>query len=245
MTSQAEELLHSTTIDRALASGAKLLRGLAINPRARSILADVGYTDEEHARGWNNYVTLMGSERPVSTAVIAPDAKAAVDQIDSADESLFKLTRFSLQTRYPEQCSKLFDGLRAQTGYSAVIGMETFLTRIQALREGSPTDQAAAELLRRRKLLSEERENELLRAIQVAKGLNVPAAPRLTEDAGYQQAAREFVEWVREWRGIASIVITRRDDRIMLGLAKRRTHKSVQAPTEPIEPELDDDLDAD
>lgn len=245
MNSQAVDTIHSTTIDRVLASGAKLLRGLAINPRARSILGGVGYTDEEHARGWNNYVTLMGSERPVSNVVIAPDAKAAVDELDKSDETLFKLTRFSLQSRFPEQCSKLFDGLSAQTGYNAVLSMETFLTRIQELREGSPTDQAAVELLRSRQILSEEREKELLSAIQVAKGLNAPIAPRLTDDAAYQQAAREFIDWVREWRGIASIAITRRDDRIMLGLAKRRTQKSAEPPADPSEPELDGDFDAD
>ncbi|MDX9722312.1 MAG: hypothetical protein RBU37_16330 [Myxococcota bacterium] len=215
--------LYPTTIDRALARGSKFLRALGINPRARRTLAAGGYSEADHQRGWELYLVLMGNGRKHGNAIIGEEPKAAIEEIDRSDEPMFKLARFSLEGRYPAQCEMLFDNLSAQVGYDSVIAMQTFIRRVQALRAGSPEDQAAAELLRQRKILTAERESALLHAIEVAMGLKLPAAVPVDDDDSYQQAARDFIAWLREWRGIASVLVTRRDDRIMLGLAKRRS----------------------
>ncbi|MDX9722737.1 MAG: hypothetical protein RBU37_18460 [Myxococcota bacterium] len=236
------EKLHPTAIDRGLTLGAKFLRGVSINPRVRSILESVGYTEEQHQELWGLYLTLMGNDRKLGNSLIAAEAKAAIEDIDASDEPLFKLAHFSLFARFPEQDAKLFDKLSPQTGYDSVVAMQTFLERLQALREGSPQDQAAAELLRSRPILTADREAELLQAIEVAKGLNRgPTTP--TNDDAYQEAARAFLNHLREWRGIASVLIKRKDDRIMLGLSKRRSTKAeVVVVDEEEGPELDGPL---
>jgi hypothetical protein len=126
--------------------------------------------------------------------------------------------------------------LSAAEGSAAVGSVETFLTRIGRLRDGSAEDQQAVLLLIERKILGPELESQLHAWLKTAKQGAGPSPIAAESDASRSAAnqaeakffdnAAAFHQWLGDWRGQAREVITRGDYRIRLGLSQRRSEAS-------------------
>ena len=220
-------------IDRWLERASKFFKTVARNPVVRAALLERGLSDAELARGWQLYSELNGFGGEVSARAATHEtiAAQAINAIDAWDAPAFGAARVVLEARYPEVAAFLFENLAAAEGVAAVAGVERFLDRIAALREGkapgvsAETAKAAVELLATRKILDAARESELRRLLAIVRQGARPeeVGPAPTSGPRRGQVARAFITWAHEWREVARVAIARRDYRISLGLATRRT----------------------
>jgi hypothetical protein len=230
--------LNEDEIGRWLDRGSRFFKTVARNPVVRGELLARGLTDEELAHGWQLYSDLHGFASPLSAraAVGETAAAQAINEIDAWDAPAFSAARAVLEARIPEVARFLFDNLEPSVGVAAVAGVERFLDRLAALRDGKATGidaasaRAAVELLATRKIVDPAHETKLRTLIQTARRGAQPnevvPAPQL--DPARTQVANSFIAWLHEWREVARASIARRDYRISLGLAQRR-----QAAVEP------------
>ncbi len=218
-----------------------LLRGIGTIKAVREVLRGRGYTTKEHGRGWallhacSGFVEGDGSE---DTSVAE-----AIAEIDAWDEPTFSIADASLKHRHPAQYAFVFQDLRATRGVGAVVGAQTFLTRLDAL-ESSPdraatreADHAALATLAERGITPAERARvrELIRKTEALTDDGSSGMEQLSvaEQTSRLRAARAFYE---EWSQIARTLITRRDLQIRLGLAQRKSPgASEDAPADPTE----------
>ena len=54
------QTMDHQTLDRLIERGTKFLRGLSTSPEIYYLLAGAGYTAEEHRRGWELLLPLLG-----------------------------------------------------------------------------------------------------------------------------------------------------------------------------------------
>ncbi len=136
----------------------------------------------------------------------------------------------------------MFANLEASTGIDAALGILTFLDRLDALESSAARkstkkeDHAALAALASRGIGEPERKHlrALLKTAQTA-GAVPKADPNAAASLKKHDAAlADLANFYDEWSDIARVVITRRDYLILLGLAKRKTKKSV--PTAPSAP---------
>ncbi len=224
-----------------------LLRGIGTLRPVREALRAVGYTAAEHARGWELLHACSGF---VESAPDDGAAAAAIEAVDAWDEPTFTIAEAALRHQHPAQHAFVFRDLKASRGVAAVVGVHTFLTRLDAL-ESAPeraatreADHAALAKLAARGVTPEERARvwSLVRT-----------AERLSDDAdtstGDLSAAeldrrlREARAFFEEWSTIARTKVTRRDHLIRLGLAQRKSPavaEREEPDTEPEEPAAPD-----
>jgi len=142
-------------IDRWLERGGKFFKTVARNPVVRGALLARGLTDEELATGWKLYTDVHGFGALSEARAAIPETAAAqaINEIDAWDAPAFAAAHAVLDARYPEVAAFLFENLEASVGIAAVAGVERFLERVDALREGkaasvnAETGRAAAALL--------------------------------------------------------------------------------------------------
>lgn len=219
-------------IDRWLERGGKFFKTVARNPVVRGALLARGLTDEELAAGWKLYTDVHGfsasGEPKAATRETA--AAQAINEIDAWDAPAFGAAHAVLDARYPEAASFLFENLEASVGVAAIAGVERFLDRVDALRDGkaasvdADSGRAAAALLATRRIVDEQRAAALRALIATARlgarPEEVIPAPEM--DPRRRDVAQSFVVWLNEWREVARVAVARRDYRISLGLAQRR-----------------------
>jgi hypothetical protein len=171
----------------------------------------------------------------------------ALTEIDRFDEPAFRRSTAALHRLHPEQYAYIFgDGLSAKTGPESLGSVQVFLDRYAALRDGTDpsrvnsrdADKAAAATLESRNIVTPQIEEHLRGLIAVVKQAAPPRAPAAisASEESLQAAAREFDEWLRDWRTTASVGIFRRDYRIMLGVSRRRSAEESPEPTPPDSP---------
>src|SRR5262249_44765520 len=148
------------------------------------------------------------------------------------DEPNFACIEAVLERHYPEVAAYLFENLSASQGNGAVVGVRTLLDRIGALVTGvgrtkanHKRDVAAVALLAERGYPKEELDR--LRALVTIAQTVVIVPP--VSDGERIALLREGYAWITDWAATARTVITRRDQLVRLGLAKRR--KSSQKAT--------------
>jgi hypothetical protein len=203
------------------------------NPVVRGELLARGLTDEELGKGWALYTELHGFGSPGSARPLANQtfAAQAINELDAWDAPAFTAAHAVLDMRYPEVSRYLFDNLQANVGVAAVVGVELFLNRIDQLREGKAdgvnveAGQAAVALLATRRIIDPERAQRLRGLIEAAKLGARPdeVATAAPEDPRRSNVAESYIHWLHEWREVARVAIGRRDYRISLGIAQRRT----------------------
>jgi hypothetical protein len=220
-------------IDRWLERGTKFFKTVSRNPVVRGALLARGLTDEELAVGWQYYSELhgFGAKTEARSATKLTGAAQAINEVDAWDAPTFAATHAVLDKRFPEISQFLFDHLEASVGVEAVVGAARFLDRLDALREGKapaidPEKQkAAVSLLSTRRIIDEAREASLRKLIEVARlgarPEEVIEAPEV--DPRRRSVAEAYIDWLHEWREVARIAVNRRDYRIALGIALRRT----------------------
>jgi hypothetical protein len=224
--------ISEAQIDRWLERGGKFFKTVSRNPVVRGALLARGLTDEELAAGWKLYTDLHGFNGPGAPRAATRETAAAqaINEIDAWDAPAFSAARAVLDTRYPEAAAFLFENLEASVGIAAIAGVERFLDRIEALRDGkapsvkADTGRAAVALLATRRIVDDKRTAEL-RALAATARLGarpeeVIAAPEM--EPRQLQVAQSFIAWLNEWREVARVAVARRDYRISLGLAQRR-----------------------
>jgi hypothetical protein len=157
-------------------------------------------------------------------------AAQAIGALDAWDAPNFNAARAVLDGRHPTVSRFMFHNLTPAKGVEAVSSVLTFVDRYAQLRDGqaegvSPEEgRAAVALLATRKIIDAQREAELRALIETAQRGARPEELSAAQEADprKQQAAAEYIAWLREWREVARAAITRRDYRIALGLAQRR-----------------------
>jgi hypothetical protein len=224
--------ITETQIDRWLERGGKFFKTVSRNPVVRGALLARGLTDEELAAGWRLYTDLhgFGAQIEARAATRETAAAQAINEIDAWDAPAFSAARAVLDARYPEVTAFLFENLEATVGVAAITGVERFLDRVDALRDGkaSPVNadagRAAAALLATRRIVDDKRAAELRSLIAKARlgarPEEVIPAPEM--DPRRREVAQSFITWLNEWREVARVAVARRDYRISLGIAQRR-----------------------
>lgn len=231
-------------IERWLERGSKFFKTVSRNPVVRGALLARGLSDEELAGGWKLYTDLhgFGAQGEARAATRETAAAQAINEIDAWDAPAFSAARAVLDARYPAASSFLFENLDATVGIAAVAGVERFLDRIDALREGKTSavdadaGRAAAALLATRRIIDDKRAAELRALIATARlgarPEEVIPAPEM--DPRRRDVARSFITWLNEWREVARVAVARRDYRISLGLAQRRQSPGEGDVEEPV-----------
>lgn len=203
-----------------------LLRGIGTLKAVRETLRAVGYSASEHARGWQ---LLHGCSGFVESDGDTDAVAATIAELDAWDEPKFTIAEAALRHRHPAQHAFVFRDLKPARGVEAVVGVHTFLSRLDAL-ESSPdradsrvADHAALATLAERGINAAERERvgALVRAAESLSDDDDTEQSVLTaaEQEKRMRAARAFYE---EWSTIARTLVERRDHLIRLGLAQRR-----------------------
>src|SRR5262249_1167494 len=100
----SEKDYTSAELDRLVERGTKFVGGISQVPSIRAALNVGGYNEQEHRRGWDLVLTLLGyhttdtTDSPVQ--VRQREAAAALDQWDGPS---FDRSRAALEHRYPAQ----------------------------------------------------------------------------------------------------------------------------------------------
>ncbi len=240
----AEKLAKSvsdSTLDQTPNRALKLLRGVTRAGIAQRMAA-VGYSNADHVEGWTLLQQSSGYRPDVPIVTLQggpadPAVAAAIKYVDDFDESGFDLADAALQRRFPEQWTFVMEGLVAKTGIAALVDVEKFLDRIDALESGKgrpaatrDADQRAVKLLATRSIDKAKR-GALREALRVAKSFKVQAIPEPTggDESARERATLALRAWYEEWSKTARSVIKRRDFLISLGLANR--HSRAEEPT--------------
>ncbi len=212
----------------------QFLRGAAYVP-IRAALQRHGYTDADHREGWKLLQKACGFKEG-EEAPMSDEVSAAITEIDSLDESLFTRARGALMRLHPEQAAFVFDGLKASSGMAAVMGMITFLERLDALEDGAERkatrkeDHAALATLAKRGIGADERKRlaKLVKTVQTSPDLELVDERTVAETEEQRMAALGALRaWFEDWSGTARSAVGRRDHLIRLGLAKRKTNGNI------------------
>jgi hypothetical protein len=203
------------------------LRAIATDQGIRSAMFCAGYNDLEQAEGWRLVHAASGYSEPESTTNDAADTavRQAIADLDNWDESGFRRAHAALERLHPEQDAFVFNGLEASRGPTAVLGVAKFLDRLDTLEKGSEAERAAIATLTQRGITPVVRQ-QLRELITVAQTAN-PVQPRPVNPTteAEQQSLEALFAWYKDWSETARAVIRRRDQLILLGLAKRKSHK--------------------
>lgn len=236
MDASPSEAVLEDTPTRALT----FLRGITKYPQIQDLLALSGYTPDEHLKGWNLTLAVIGAPTAAkSRAPVTTPAMQAMMTIDAWDEKAFALIDAALEGSFPEQHAFVFaGGLGASVGVASVVGVQTMLERLSSLETGKDRpkasqseDQAALARLAERGISKAERDR-LAGLLQQAKSLEPATTP--ADDSAQQAALHALYLWHREWSKVARVEITKRVYLIALGLAKRKSAKKPAPAPAPV-----------
>ncbi len=201
-------------------------------PLARTLAREIAFDDAEQERGWSLCRTVASADAPDS------DVEALVEAVAACERFLgegFVRARGILQLYHPDAARAAVDRVSATTQkLEAVMAVQIFVENCRAL----PADDGAPSRSRgpRAALASvgvDDRELDRLSGlVAAASGLDREEAPRAfragpngsSEDRRERDLARVYV-WITAWSEMARTVVTRKDDLIRLGLAKKKPPK--------------------
>ncbi len=209
----------------------RLLRSIAGESAIREPLAEHGWSEADHHEGWRLLHAAAGYRAPDGEADRSDDdVRAAISELGTIDEKIFRIASATLSRRFPEQAAFLLGGIGPGRGAAAVLALDILLERIDALAERAHAggvasdDHRAIEILERRILAANERDR-LRGLLAIAKR----SSPVADDGERREQRTRERVEalgrlrdWYGEWAEIAHAAIGRRDLLIRMGLAEQR-----------------------
>jgi hypothetical protein len=200
----------------------------------RAALATKGYTEEVHARAWGLLMKLAIFP-PGSTPTLDKNVRNAIVELDAWDEPNFAVIRAVLEHLHPQLVDFVFGNLTPKQGPEAVMSVATLLDRLDALENGPKrkstreADHAALATLGERGYTKEERIR--LRGLVATSQSVVVTKPISDEER--EKTLLSLYAWHNEWSTIAHMVLTRRDHKIQVGIAKRRKSKKNETPPAP------------
>lgn len=227
-------IVSRTTLEDAQRRAPIFLKAAGMNARIRALLDAAGYSKKAQAEGWKLYFRVVGYAPPLETPSAGSAARSAFDVIETWQSTGFPRARAALRHKHPEIEHFVFNGLTAVRGAGAIGSMATFLDRCEAL-ESSPdrkatrkADHAALALLEERGITRAARKH--LRARVDLASVDAEAGA-VVEVPSVDAAKRNkdlyaLYRWLQDWSETARAVVTRRDDRIRLGISKRRQTKA-------------------
>jgi hypothetical protein len=210
------------------------LRGVGTDMVIRGIMAKAGYTDADHAQGWNLLHKVGGYVPVAATTAVNDEARQAIVELDAWDEQGFRRAHAAMAHLHPEQDAFVFANLVAAQGSAAVLSVGTFLDRLDVLESGvgrektKDADRAALETLAKRGIGKAERTKlrGLVTKAQTSKEMPQPPTSDVDPRTADMVALRG---WYEDWSETARAVVKRRDHLIKLGLARRKTSKKVES----------------
>lgn len=225
-------------LDETPERATRFLTGLAADPVIRTLMLErAGMADEDIEEGaelLKATFTLPPTAKPATDSEAARQRRGAAAELNAWDEPNFARAQATLARHHPEQGEYVFRDLAASEGVQAVKGVGTFLSRIDALEQGSDPDRKASkkddhkavELLARRGFSAAERQRL---AALVALALSPADALTSKPDDGSarRQQLTALRRWYDEWATAAHSVLKKRSHLIRLGLASRRSPGSA------------------
>jgi hypothetical protein len=221
------EMPTRPTLDAAPGRLLKLMTAIARSVPIRAQMAKVGYDAKAAREGWDRLHRATGYHDVPELDVPLVDERVrdAVVALDAWDDTFFARADAVLADDFRDQHAFLFaGGLRSEAGPASMLGVRTFLDRLDALDRGRPdsadADRAALAELERVGLDAAERARARdLLATAETLGPVVEGAPR--DDSDHEAALYEVWRWHRRWSQLAHTVIKRRDHLVQMGLATR------------------------
>jgi hypothetical protein len=222
--------VHENTLKQAPARLLAFLQGAA-DPAIRARFAPLGWSDQRQEEAWSLLSELKAASVIAPVAVPDPVAQA-IAACEAWQATGLVRARAMLQLSHPEQAAFMFHDFVAGKGMEAVLNVETYLERRQALAGGE--GRKASRKVDQEALLvidATGADKEMLKQLHgmvttVQTVAAPPAAHVLEADTKRIEVLRMIYAWITAWSDMARTVITRRDQLIRLGIAKRRTHKA-------------------
>jgi len=184
------------------------LEALGVRPPLRTTMAQAGYADADHVEGWRLLHEATGYGTKASRAAASGDPLAPV-----AEWGRLALPRIRVALRASRSAPAALLA-RSDRGEAASVSFAvTLLQQFDAL------DAETRKALERRGFDRAARRK--LAAAFAAASKASPSAQQLAPDRS--GALLALYRWLREWTDVAHAHVTRRDDLIRLGIAKRRT----------------------
>jgi hypothetical protein len=231
------EMPSRQVLEEAPARALQFLRGAGTSIAVHAILAANGFTEAEHALGWQLIHKACNYGTGPDGAAIDYRVRDAITECDAWDEPGVSRIDACLGRLHPAQRDFVLDGVAPATGAASVLVVATVLDRLDAL-ENSPAreatrdaDRAALATLAARRLDKAERER-LRAVVTVAQGAPQSSADLRAIDEQRTQDLYALYLWYHDWAVTARTLIKRRDHLIGLGLAKRK-QKDRGAPDAP------------
>ena len=237
-----ETIMSRKTAEELPFKAIAFLQAIGANLAIRDALVAVGYTDADQQFGWDKALVVLGRRTKIPPASAGTDAARATVELDNLDEELFRRGEAVLRRFHPDQADFVFTGLSPSTGREAVVGIATFLSRLDQLESGEgreatrEQDQAALVSLATRGITKEER-TRLAELLVAARQMATP--PPAVEQLDPEDKAKELAAlraWYQDWADTARAAIKRRDLLVRLGLTKRKKSKSAPEPVPPTQP---------
>jgi hypothetical protein len=218
----------------------KFLEGVA-EPAIRAQFAPLGWSDERLEEAWS----LLNELKAASQIPVAPVPDPVADAIASCEAwqatGLIR-ARAMLQLSFPEQAAYMFHDFEAGKGTAAVLNVSTFLQRRQAIesgvdRKGNRKADHDALLVMEETGVTKEVLKKLHASVDTVQTVaEAPTQHLLDADTRRLDVLRKIHAWITAWSEMARTVITRRDQMIRLGIAKRRARKSKKTDLTPAAP---------
>lgn len=217
------------------------LFGIRRTPEVLETLRQYGLTDKEMAHGWSLLQRADGYTVPVPPQP-ANLVQEAMDEIEAWADSAMRRAHAAFGRLHEQQDVFVFEGLEPRRGPEALVATTTFLDRLDALEsapERKPTrkaDHAALATLETRGIDKAQR-------LHIRKQIHLVQTPPKAEEAPAavtETLARRtddliaLWKWYEDWAETARTVITKREHKIRLGLAKRRARKSDAGSQPPV-----------
>jgi hypothetical protein len=179
----------------------------------RQALAAHGLSAEEIERGWR-LVMEVGDDGRFDAG---PTSGPLIAELDAWENVWFPIAEATLSTRAPEVRAVVFKNLRQTSGVEVVVGVRTFLERIDALETGDAAQRTARRLLSERGLTSGKlREAHAL----IARIEEVELEPAAEDSSAEQEDA--MWRWYKEWSAVARAVLSDRRHLNALGFQRAR-----------------------
>lgn len=244
--SQAVALKYSPQVlEEGVTRATKLINGIGADPAIRYSMELGGMTEADIAEGSRLLMVVLTIPPLVAAERDTDDARAqraATAELDAWDEPNFARYGAALRRLFPSVAIYVFHDLGPSTGASAVTGVATFLSRVDALEDGSdPTraatkkdDKKAVELLAKRGLDAKERSRlaALVKtALRPTGVLPAPSELGAQRVEGRNAALVALRDWYEDWAATARTVLKKRAQLIRVGLANRKVRKEEPAPT--------------
>lgn len=228
----------------------RFLMGISRHKGIRKRLLSVGLGDDVLKYGWSLLMSVAGNDQHQAPDTTTEEQEAALAELDRWDEPNFSKLKAVLRHRYPSQLEYLLSDLSATQGPDALFGIQTLLSRLEHLEQGSnphrgphmsQQDKEAVAYLAKRGIVTQEEREHLRHLIGVVTAPSDKA--KESEDAvtaHIEEQNKNLVRlaiWIDEWTELARTTGLSRRDRITLGIAQLRKKANVAAETDEEEPE--------